>query len=167
MASSLNRKRVKDILIMAGVSEPPVDIERVAAALGYRVIPYPFPNKGKAIVNIDKKVIGINSTHPLPMQRFSAAHELGHCLSGHEHRENAFLEGKERYFDPYFHQEKEADSFASELLMPQDFLEQDLSKIGTDIEKLMDLYQVSKEALLIRLKSSRLIEKYSHVKTGS
>jgi Zn-dependent peptidase ImmA (M78 family) len=116
------------------------------------------------IVNRLLKVIGVNSTYSKVAQRFTAAHELGHYLCGHEHIENTFIDDERRYYEQYFHTEKEADAFAGELLMPKTMLEKDLSEHGIDIAWLKERYQVSEQALWIRLTSLRLTDKYSHIK---
>lgn len=160
---NLNRHKAQEMLKMAGIIEPPVDVNKVAKILGFKVVPYPFPDKRKGIVHIENglKVIGVNEKHSLPLQRFTVAHEIGHYLSGHQQYQDTFVDDESRFFEPSFHQEKEADSFASELLMPKEFLEKDLEKHGLDINKLKELYQVSEQALWIRLTSLRLAEKYS------
>jgi len=93
-------------------------------------------------------------------QRYTIAHELGHYLNGHEHYEKNFDNNEQPYFDHYYQQEREADIFAAELLMPKTFLKNDLDKYGLDISKLIEKYQVSEQALWIRLTSTGLAQKY-------
>lgn len=57
-------------------------------------------------------VITLNETHPASRRRFTLAHELGHIVLGHESSIAAEDDERERL-------EREADAFASELLMPQ------------------------------------------------
>lgn len=165
MGKNNNRQKAESILKMAGITKPPVDVNKVAEKLGFMVLPHPFPDKRRGIIHINTeqniKAIGVNKNHPITLQRFTVAHELGHFLNGHQHYENTFIDDEKRYFDPHFHQEKEADLFAAELLMPRGFLEKDLAEIGLDIEKLKELYQISEQALWIRLTSLGLAEKYS------
>lgn len=162
--------RVRDnalsLLDMVGITEPPIDVNRIAEALGFQVMPHPFPEKLKGMVQIegDTKVIGVNSNYSEAAQRFTVGHELGHYLCGHEHIENTFIDDERRFYEPYFHTEKEADAFAGELLMPKHMLEKDLNEHGPDIAWLKERYQVSEQALWIRLTSLRLTDKYSHVK---
>jgi len=66
-----------------------------------------------------------------------------------------------RFYSSHFQQEKDADRFAAEILMPKTFLEKDLKELGLDIEKLIKKYNVSEQAMWIRLTSLRLAEKYS------
>ena len=160
--SSQNREKAMSILKMARISDSPVDVDKVASVLGFRIIQYPFPDKlkGKVTVVNGVKIIGVNKNHPLSLQRYTIAHELGHYLNGHEHYEKNSSEGENPYYDHYFQQEKEADLFAAELLMPKPFLEADLQKLGLDIAKLTEKYQVSEQALWIRLTYSGLAQKY-------
>ncbi len=160
-----NRQKSITLLRSARILEAPVDVKKIASFLGFKVIEYPFPDKLKGVVRIREnqsiKVIGVNDKHPEYLQRYTIAHELGHYLNGHEHLENEFIDDDTRYYDSHFQQEKDADRFAAELLMPKNFLEEDLKIIGLDIEKLKEKYNVSEQALWIRLTSLRLAEKYS------
>lgn len=164
MSASGNREKAQSLLKMAAVKQAPVDLEKIATLLGFMIIPYAFPDKRRGMVFIEEGVraIGINEKHPLSLQRYTIGHEFGHFVNGHKHEDNKFIEDESRYFDHHFQQEREADSFSGELLMPKNFLEQDLLVIGIDLKKLSEQYQVSKSAMHIRLRSLRLYEKYSH-----
>ena len=161
-----NREKAQSILRMAGITQAPVDLERVAASLDFNILPFPFPDKRRGMVLIENgnKTIGVNKNHPLTLQRFTISHELGHYLNGHQHFDNQFINDESKYYDPHYQQEKEADAFAAELLMPKDFLEKDLSELGLEIDKLTEKYQVSEQALWIRLTTLRLADKYSAMK---
>ncbi len=167
--SSGNREKAQSILKMAHIAQAPIDVQVVAEKLGFKVIPFAFPNqrKGMVVIQEDIKAIGINEKHPKTLQRYTVAHELGHYLNGHAHYENQFIDDETKYYDHQFQQEREADLFAAELLMPKDFLEKDLAQLGLDIPKLLEKYEVSEQALWIRLTSLNLAEKYtSHTKKG-
>jgi len=163
--SSGNREKALSLLKMAGIKEAPVDVHKIAKLLNFTIIEAEFPNSysGEIFIEGDVKSIGVNKKHTLRRQRFTIAHELGHYLNGHEYfdEEGKMLEDTEFDFnDPLHKQEKEANLFASELLMPKDFLVKDLEILGLDIEKLTEKYQVSEQALWIRLTSLRLAEKF-------
>lgn len=98
------------------------------------------------------QIICINSTMNLGRQRFTLAHELYHLLV--EKKFNLFVcNDDERYNDS----EKEANSFASFLLMPSQALENfiDLNNISKwnleNIIKIEQHFQISHEAMLYRL----------------
>jgi len=165
MAEGINRQKVNSLLAMAQIKKPPVDVKRIAEELGFMVVPYPFDDKKRGILHIDPakgdKVIGVNETHPKVMRRFTIAHEIGHFLNGHQHYEKTFIDDETKYYDPHFRQEKEADMFAAELLMPKKWLEVDVQKIGLEAKGLAKKYQVSEQAMWIRLTSTGLARKYS------
>ncbi len=169
MSSSPNRDKAESVLKMARINEAPIDIDEVALSLGFKVVRYPFPDKlkGRVLIKDGVKVIGVNENHPVALQRYTIAHELGHYLNGHEHYEKTFIADETRFFDPNFQQEKEADAFAAEILMPKYILEKDLAELGLDINKLIEKYQVSEQALWIRLTSLRLAEKYAGTNKSS
>ncbi len=103
--------------------------------------------------NGGKEGILVNSKHPLHLQRFTAAHELGHHVLGHKPSVDINMLGRaplpsDRYeengSDP--EQEKEADSFASAFLMPKWLILKHLIKIGENVNFLkndVNLYQMS------------------------
>lgn len=93
-------------------------------------------------------VIGFNQNHPICRQRFTIAHEIGHLLMGHtcSQRDN----------DGSFN-ETEANAFASELLMPRQFLMVDFLKIK-DIPSLARVYRVSSEAMGYQLMQTKLLK---------
>lgn len=166
MAKSANRQKALSVLKMAGITKAPVDMDKVARALGFTIIPHDFPEDTSGVIFIEGKTksIGVNKNHSLNRQRFTAAHEFGHYLNGHQHYdgEGKIFEDKEfDYLNPQHRQEKEADAFAAELLMPKHFLEKDLAKYRLDLPKLTGIYQVSEQAMWIRLTSLRLAEKYA------
>lgn len=93
------------------------------------VITYSDFDKLEGLLLYDKKksVVSINMSRPITRQRFTAAHELGHILMHTEIKANNFLcpiSGTKNDI------EKEADSFASNLLMPTD-----------ELNKRINLYQ--------------------------
>lgn len=93
------------------------------------IITYSDFDKLEGLLLYDKKktIVSINMNRPITRQRFTAAHELGHILMHTEIKANNFLcpiSGEKSDI------EKEADNFASNLLMPTD-----------ELNKQVDLYQ--------------------------
>lgn len=170
--SNGNREKADSLLKMAKVSDAPVDVYKIADLLGFSIIESDFPDKysGEIFIEGDIKSIGINKNHTIKRQRFTIAHELGHYLNGHQYfdEDGKMMEDLEFDFNnPLHRQEKEANLFASELLMPKEFLINDLNEFGLNIDKLTEKYQVSEQAMWIRLTSLRLAEKYSTVNKKS
>jgi len=155
-ASKSIREKAHAILQMMGVKEPPVDVNKVSERLGFRVIPFDFPDDTSAVLLIEGTVrsIGVNRRHAPVRQRFSAAHELGHYLSGHEDFSGEYhlkVEDRTLYEDPEYRQELEANEFAAELLMPNFMLKKDVQHIGLDVPALAQKYKVSEQAMWIQL----------------
>jgi Zn-dependent peptidase ImmA (M78 family) len=95
-------------------------------------------------------VIRVNAGDVLVRQRFTVAHEFGHCILGHE---NAPRDDPAKYNlavrDPI---ERAANQFAAELLMPADALRKTVeSGRMTHLEELARAFQVSSLAMDYRL----------------
>lgn len=161
---------VRQLLDDHNIQAPPVLVEELAQALGIRVQKKPADDTLSGFLIRDLKnhraVIGVNSSHSENRRRFTVAHELGHFLL-HEtgriyvddvnnifrvqHRDENSSKGEN-------FEEKEANLFAAELLMPKKFLEKDLASLTTlnlldeeELKKLADSYKVSTQALTFRL----------------
>lgn len=143
-------------------------MDKAAGVLGFTVIPFDFPDKvmGRIFIERGVKTIAVNKRHPVNRQRFTVAHELGHYLSGHPSDEEGerLTDDEFDFHEPVDRQEKEADAFAAELLMPKPFLARDLDKFGLDMPRLTELYQVSERAMWVRLISLGFAERYAKVK---
>lgn len=153
--------KIRDILSKLEIKELPIPLEKVAGLFSIKVVYYPnFPDYVSGmIVNQDDGfvAIGVNSKKPKVRQRFTLAHELGHFLLGHEIGEKIIEELVNKPTD----QEREADEFAAELLIPKDFLEKDIKEklVILKIPELARRYGVSEQAMSIRLLETGLINK--------
>lgn len=168
-------KLIKDtaskLLEDAGITAPPVAIEVLVKGQGVsltsaqgddHISGFLLRTTGSA------PVIGSNSNHQTVRQRFIIAHELGHFLlhakSGlHVDRSYARLEGR-KVGEVIDEDEIEANRFAAEILMPEDFLRADLVEMGQvsadddlAISRLAKRYNVSKQAMTIRITSLGMI----------
>lgn len=103
-----------------------------------------------AIVIPEIKAIGYNANHHHHRTRFSIAHELGHFRAGHDPDED---DDRRRACD-----DREADIFAGELLVPLELLKAAV-KAKIPVPKLLDLFNVSREMFFIQLKVHRLLGK--------
>jgi Zn-dependent peptidase ImmA (M78 family) len=107
-------------------------------------------------VKDDRSGIGfiyLNRSKPLGRQRFTAAHELGHHLLRHsEELDVDVFSGNQS------NEEKAANRFAAELLLPRAGLLKFISTEGLDVSRLMDAiavarhFQVSLQPALIQLR---------------
>lgn len=158
MSTEGPRRAAHNLLSLFGVTEPPVDARRLAAELGFLVLPYDFPDDTAGVLFIEDgvKAIGVNRLHPPAQQVFSIAHELGHYLSGHEdfhHDSRLLVDRRARRGGAQAYQEREADAFAAELLMPSWMLQADLHSAQgrVDAAALAQRYGVTEQALWIRV----------------
>ena len=149
------RNKIKTILEKLEIKEPPIPLEKIANFFALAIINYPrFPYSisGTIIKDEDLHAIGVNTNHPKVRQRFTIAHELGHYILGHD--VNKILDDE---FDKNSDKEREANQFAGELLIPYHMLEEDLKKQTWNISGLSQRYQVSEQAITIRLLETNFI----------
>lgn len=172
----INRRRFKQIeevvqglLEQTGAFVVPVDVEVVARALGIAVVGHDFGAdiSGVLIHNAGQVTIGYNERDSLLRQRFTIAHEIGHYALKHQ-REGLFVDNPGKHFSVLFRdgnsstgerlQEREANAFAANLLMPRALLMEyvhrtsfDLSGEGEVIQQLANDFNVSSQAMTYRL----------------
>lgn len=95
--------------------------------------------------------ITINENDSLPRQRFSVAHELGHCVLGHG---SSPRDNNTRYNQGnYSIKEYQANAFAAELLMPKDAMQVMVEMREMELAELCKTFDVSENAMTIRLRS--------------
>lgn len=143
----------------------PVPIETIAERLGVTLVVEALDRNVSGLLfrQGTDRAIGVNATHPMVRQRFTVAHELGHlCLHPGKElildhvrvnlRDDTSSSGTDR-------QEREANAFAAELLMPRaevvDEVRRSLDRGGTTdsrfIADLAQLFDVSEQAMEYRL----------------
>ena len=161
------RGLVERLLATHRICSAPVPGGEVASAFGIEIRLAPAEEDLSGFLYRTRKseraIIGANAAHHPNRQTFTIAHELGHFLL-HEFdeihvdrrfkvwlRNDASSEGTDL-------EEKEANLFAAELLMPASFLAKDVEKIGAVdlfepdvIEELAGRYGVSTQAMTFRL----------------
>lgn len=168
---AVRRKHIRSLtgrlLVTHEIRSAPVEVREIASALGIRVQYEPAEDELSGFLLRDlsrqKTIIGVNDRHPENRQRFTIAHELGHFLL-HEreklHIDRRFQvnlrDGKSSKGES--EEEKEANLFAAELLMPVQFIQKDLVAVeALDLENdatIADLakkYEVSTQAITFRL----------------
>jgi Zn-dependent peptidase ImmA (M78 family) len=130
------------------ILSPPVDIERIAAADGVRII------RRRALGALDARMrlddgtwlIELNADRSSTAQRFSVGHELGHLNLKHDGCGTDAA------------QERQANVFAAELLMPLALIKAALKK-EQSLSSLAARFEVSKEAITIKLNEQGLLLK--------
>ena len=161
------RQAANDLLTQHEVKAAPVPVERIAKSLGVRIEYAPLDGElsGLAYVREGVLIVGVNTLHAPNRQRFTLAHELAHIqLHRHEleraiHVDRGSLRRDELAaagIDPI---EIEANTFASELLMPTELLMAALKGRSVDLEDdeavaaLAKRFRVSEAAMRYRLNS--------------
>ena len=153
-ARNLAKKLIKEVKI----KEAPVSLQKIIEHLQVtytlRVQRADFGTEVSGLLvkcqSVDEEyfVIGFNQNDPWCRRRFTIAHEIGHLLFGHTcDKINQYSGDNER----------EANSFASELLIPTVLIKKDFQKIK-NIPELSKLYRVSSEALGIKLGNAGLLK---------
>ncbi len=161
------QKRVKELRDEQGIMAAPVPVERIAKGLEAQLRFSPLDDElsGMVYVKDGTPIIGVNALHHPNRQRFTLAHEVGHLVL---HRAEIT---KQIHVDKGFpmlmrdsvssagidEMEIEANFFAAELLMPEEFLARSLQGQSFDIDDegavsaLAKEYKVSTAAMRFRL----------------
>jgi len=169
------RNMANELLLKANISEPPIDVEKIAKILNVEIVPHNFEDhdavSGILIRNNNETIIGVNSHHPKERQRFTIAHEIGH-LQLHSHKGSHMDRNSPsliRLRDDVSslavdEDEIESNTFAAELLMPSFLIQQEFRKITSTerfnediVDKLAEDYEVSVQAMTYRLMNLGLI----------
>ena len=132
------RLKVDEVLRETEMISIPIEIVAIANFYGFRVYEIPMDDNVSGMIISDKeniknfdtnKIIVVNANHAQTRKRFTVAHELGHyILQGqpqecYAHRDSGVYSGSE----------KDANSFASALLMPE-------KDVLNEIEQLKSIY---------------------------
>lgn len=168
------RRLVLRLLTEHAVGSPPVPVEFIADSLGLKVqfAAAEYDLSGFLIRDhsAQRSLIGVNELHSENRQKFTIAHELGHFLlhdyeNIHVDRGFSVKLRSRKSSEGTDDEEKEANLFAAELLMPKHFVEADLDEIedvdlvNEDvIAELAKKYGVSTQAMTFRLSYLGYIE---------
>jgi Zn-dependent peptidase ImmA (M78 family) len=161
------RALVEELLRKQNIRCAPVAVEGVTKALGVDVHEEPAEDGLSGFLYRDRRkkraIIGVNASNVPTRKRFTTAHELGHFLlhdfdDVHIDREFKVWLRSEASSHGTDDEEKEANFFAAEFLMPAKFLAKDIK--GSEpfdilddgvIEALAKQYDVSTQAMTFRL----------------
>jgi Zn-dependent peptidase ImmA (M78 family) len=169
--NKLIQQTVSTLLEEAGISEPGLDVKRIAENRGAIVVEEPNENDFSGFLfrsSDSSPIIGVNANHAPTRKRFTIAHELGHLLLHSKsgvHVDQAIVQMRDATASAGVDEdEMEANRFAAELLMPRSFLERDLEALGPihadderAIASLAKKYRVSPQAMAIRLSALKLV----------
>src|SRR2546428_9379084 len=114
------RLKARQLLEELKVAELPVNVEKIARVCGLEV---EYVTKGKGFFGQllkERRLIEVQQNSHPHRQRFTIAHEIGHYIMAHN---PVFCLSDDRGTrDPRVENEKQANVFASELLMPEPWI---------------------------------------------
>ena len=138
----------------------PVDVLLLAEKMGIQVFKATFEDEGISggteKISERRGKIWVNRFESEPRQRFTIAHEIGHWVM-HMRSGDALSEPKQlvewRKTDaPMSERERAANRFAAALLMPASLVASARDTQGSDLSRLAERFEVSLEAMAIRLR---------------
>jgi len=145
------RLQAERLLQTAGVSREPVSLRDVVSALNLEVVQaagQPFICEAALEPVGDGHRIVLHGQSSERRRRFTIAHEIGHFVL-HPHRLAPQRGGGVN--SAWQGQEREADQFAAELLMPETLVREAVLQYGPDADRLADRFEVSRKAMQTRL----------------
>ncbi|MFA6486493.1 MAG: ImmA/IrrE family metallo-endopeptidase [Candidatus Magasanikbacteria bacterium] len=150
----------KKILQHFNVTQAPIPVEQIAEKMNIKISYAPSTDYSGILIRKDGgALMGINSDESPGRRRFTVAHELGHYFLEKGNAVSIDYRDNNSRPDKTVH-ETNADFFAANLLMPKWLLANDYkSTQGSYEERLVRLserYQVSREAMMWRLKNLNL-----------
>jgi hypothetical protein len=146
------RRQAARLLQSAGVSREPVSLRDVVSALNLEVVQTagePFLCEAALEPVGDGHQIVLRGATSEQRRRFTIAHEIGHFVL-HPHRLAPQRGGPGNA--AWQRQEREADQFAAELLMPENMVREAVVLHGPDAVRLADRFGVSRAAMQARLR---------------
>ena len=154
------REMARKVLKKYGVTRPGTPLEDIAEGEGLKILYRRWPNSVGALLLRKERTIGVNSDHHPNRQRFSIAHELGHYFLNHrldEYEKGITLDNPPVGDDFSKIQNREANEFANELLVPLPIIKESY-KTAKDARALADMFNVSVEVMFVALGKHRLIK---------
>ncbi len=156
-SSSDIRSQAARLLESAGVSKEPVSLRDVVSALNLELVQKtrePFTCEAALEPLGDGHAIVLRGYSDEHRRRFTIAHEIGHFVL---HAERVGPERGGGVNAAWQAQEREADQFAAELLMPEPLVRQAVVEQGADVDRLADRFDVSRQAMKTRLRRLGLV----------
>jgi hypothetical protein len=145
------RRQAARLLQSAGVLREPVSLRDVVSALNLEVVQTtgePFLCEGALRPMGDGLAIVVSGASNERRRRFTIAHEIGHFVL---HSGRLAPERGGAVNEAWRQQEREADQFAAELLMPEPLVREAVLVLGADASRLADRFDVSRQAMRVRL----------------
>lgn len=149
-ASYIHRQAAR-LLHTAGITREPVPLRDVVSALNLELVRHtrePFASEAALEPLGDTRAVVLRGGGDERRRRFTIAHEIGHFVL---HPERVRAERGGAATEAMRTQEREADAFAADLLMPEHLVRQAVAEQGADATRLADRFQVSVKAMELRL----------------
>ena len=157
------------------ISTLPIDIELICKLLGISLVVDPTLEEKKIIGQIEMvsghPTIKINLSRNMyrARRRFTIAHEIGHYCLHTMHSNMGFIDTDSTIMNKYSGKldtyEKEANRFATELLMPYKLIISKGEELSEDrpskedfVRRMVDAFDVSFEAMRYRLKNIGILD---------
>lgn len=153
------REMARKVLKKYSVAQPGTPLEQIGRGENLNIVPRRWPDSVGGLLLRSERIIGVNANHHPNRQRFSIAHEMGHYFLNHtldEYETGITLDNPPIGHDPSKVQNKEADEFANELLVPLS-IAKSAFKTVRDVDTLAKMFQVSTQVMFIALSKHRLI----------
>jgi len=174
MSKAKAKSKAIELLENLKINKLPINVNKIADSLGIEVVYKDLPDEVSGILypqNIQdsRYTVVINNSHHLNRQRFSIAHELGHFYLNHSteihvDKQTFFRDNRSSIaIDPI---EIEANTFAAEILMPEEIISEEFEHIierKTDLDEdkivndLANTFEVSSVAMTYRLRNLELL----------
>ncbi len=155
-AKNLLEKIIGDISFI----EPPINLAKILENFNLSLAKVRFKDPSvSGAFDKNQKTIYLSKDDSYKRQLFTAAHELGHLVLGHNKNLDIFYRQQASEFNGNLKndlEEKQANYFAAALLMPEELVKKFWEK-KPDIELLAAYFGVSKQAAFWRLKELGLI----------
>lgn len=158
--------------ILLEENELSIDLKKIAETINVKIKEFD-QNRHSGQYDSEKREIYVNTTESQQRQRFTIAHELGHCVLNHDGISDRLIDSSDYSFADSI-RERAANRFATILLMPTELLalaieqyqkeeqmtDQELENSSADalVEKLAETLNVSKQAMRYRLMNLGVIE---------
>ena len=151
------RDRAWETLIECKINQLPVNLAIIANFYNISIIKFSqsndtFTGDGFSTMVDGRLIVYYNDIdYPITRQRFTIAHELGHCLLGHLKFGKTYNRNSEKDFDGMDIYEMQANVFARDILMPATVLHSLDIKSCEDISLLCNVSLQSAEIRFNRL----------------
>lgn len=158
----------QQLLKEMGIEKAPVDVFDIASRMNIFVKFSVLNNLSGALIHpTSENVAGVllNSNQPESRIRFSLAHEVAHFYLDHYPDDLSAVSMMGRHVNPI---EKDADNFASEILIPNHFLENEVMNLNCseiseiEVYKLSDKFAASYSAMLYKLRNRNFISEQQY-----